>query len=538
MTTIVPGVLNGSQGPLHYEPEEIAKAVKAWDQVDICVNHPYDELGNPISVKHPSARKNVIGFLRNSRFEGKLQHEGWFDVENTKRVDHRVYNALERGEPMELSTGLHTDNVDEDGKSYARNHRPDHLAVLPDHRGACSIDDGCGVLVNVEKRGIWEKLKTLLGIADNSLGRGNHGYAKLKAHAESLSASASTADEHKAAGDAHMEASQEAAQPKATGGETNYSASGAHKVKAQEHYDKAAAMTNNAMTEAYKTDAENARGASQKAEKASDAGDHSKAADAHYDAAVAQRKAASHDNEHAQTHMEAASQHSSKGDDHYMQSVGLTRNNSKGGSTMTAAERKSTVAFLTTNCKCEEPSLNKLSDERLLALKVAHESHAKRVKKLLANVSDDEDDEDDEDDSEMEEENRRRMKGKKTNNLSADDNEALQLARELRDGEKRQLIERLVANVKDKDLREAKVAKYNGKTVAQLREFAELLPEPARNTDPRYIGAVGGPASMAAPVANFDKSDDLLDLPTFNLDIDDETGEPTSAAATAAGGDK
>ena len=37
------------------------------------------------------------------------------------------------------------------GKSYtyiAKNYRPDHLAVLPDNSGACSISDGCGVLVN------------------------------------------------------------------------------------------------------------------------------------------------------------------------------------------------------------------------------------------------------------------------------------------------------------------------------------------------------------------------------------------------------
>ena len=60
---------------------------------------------------------------------------------------------------MELSTGLFTDNdetagVSPKGRNYeavARNHRPDHMAVLPDQVGACSINDGCGVLVNEEK---------------------------------------------------------------------------------------------------------------------------------------------------------------------------------------------------------------------------------------------------------------------------------------------------------------------------------------------------------------------------------------------------
>jgi hypothetical protein len=37
------------------------------------------------------------------------------------------------------------------GRPYnfvARNYRPDHLAILPDQRGACSIEDGCGLNTN------------------------------------------------------------------------------------------------------------------------------------------------------------------------------------------------------------------------------------------------------------------------------------------------------------------------------------------------------------------------------------------------------
>ena len=71
---------------------------------------------------------------------------------------------------MELSTGLFTDNElsegEFEGKSYkyiARNYRPDHLALLPDKIGACSVADGAGLLqlnesqkdsltVNLEKK--------------------------------------------------------------------------------------------------------------------------------------------------------------------------------------------------------------------------------------------------------------------------------------------------------------------------------------------------------------------------------------------------
>jgi hypothetical protein len=86
--------------------------------------------------------------------------EGWFDIEKTKKIDPRVFNALEKGNKLELSTGLDTDNIPAaigaawNGRNYthvARNYRPDHLAILPDQIGACSISDGCGVLVNQKK---------------------------------------------------------------------------------------------------------------------------------------------------------------------------------------------------------------------------------------------------------------------------------------------------------------------------------------------------------------------------------------------------
>lgn len=70
-----------------------------------------------------------------------------------------MLDALEAGRPMELSTGLFTQNEPApagatfNGRPYdyvARNYRPDHLAVLPDQIGACSLADGCGVLAQVD----------------------------------------------------------------------------------------------------------------------------------------------------------------------------------------------------------------------------------------------------------------------------------------------------------------------------------------------------------------------------------------------------
>jgi hypothetical protein len=70
-------------------------------------------------------------------------------------VDYRVLKSLEKNESIELSTGLSTDTEPSQGvhngvaySGIAKNYRPDHLAILPDMVGACSIKDGCGVLVN------------------------------------------------------------------------------------------------------------------------------------------------------------------------------------------------------------------------------------------------------------------------------------------------------------------------------------------------------------------------------------------------------
>lgn len=151
-TLIVPGVLNGSQGPLYYPADEVSKSPSRWDTIPILVYHPTEnDSGRSLKVLD----RQGIGHIANSRFEnGKLQSDLWFDAERTQSVDPRVYNAVLNSKAIELSTGLGTENEDaEDGanfngteyKATARNYQPDHLAILPDQVGACSLSDGCGV---------------------------------------------------------------------------------------------------------------------------------------------------------------------------------------------------------------------------------------------------------------------------------------------------------------------------------------------------------------------------------------------------------
>lgn len=158
LTMIVRGVLNGSNGALYYPPEEWADA-STWNHMPIVLRHPYKH-GRPTSARQPSIlNKSGIGFV----FEAKpsssgeaLVAEGWFDVEATKRIHPGVYSDLEAGRQIELSTGLRAEyekaptGAAYNGAAYSyivRNMQPDHLAVLPDQVGACSLTMGCGVHV-------------------------------------------------------------------------------------------------------------------------------------------------------------------------------------------------------------------------------------------------------------------------------------------------------------------------------------------------------------------------------------------------------
>lgn len=157
-TLIVPGVLPGSKGPLNYSISEIRKNYTDWDYTPLVVYHPTQN-GKNVSAKTKGViERSGIGHVVKTRADKKLTAEAWFDVAHTRRVDNRVLEALESGRPVELSTGLFTDNVpapagsvDHRGRPYdyeATNYVPDHIAILPDQIGACSIEDGCGVLVN------------------------------------------------------------------------------------------------------------------------------------------------------------------------------------------------------------------------------------------------------------------------------------------------------------------------------------------------------------------------------------------------------
>lgn len=173
---IVEGVLNGSKGPLFYPQSEIAKNYRAWNGVPLTLDHPVQG-GQEVSAQNN--KKEHLGFVRGARVVGnKLEAESWFDIENTRKVSPYIINRLKLGKSIEVSTGLFTENEDKPGsfkgqcyKAIARNYRPDHLAVLLNKTGACSIKDGCGILVNRYKYNLAGQLTVHGGE-----GSGNYGH--------------------------------------------------------------------------------------------------------------------------------------------------------------------------------------------------------------------------------------------------------------------------------------------------------------------------------------------------------------------------
>lgn len=156
MVMICEGVLNGSQGPLFYPSDEIARSVPHWNARAVVVYHPSMAQSGG-SAGHPDVfTSQRVGSVFNARMDrNRLLAEAWIDEQRAFAVDQRVIHAILQGKTMELSTGLFSDYDDVpgtwNGKRYiatARNYRPDHLALLPDQVGACSIADGAGFIRN------------------------------------------------------------------------------------------------------------------------------------------------------------------------------------------------------------------------------------------------------------------------------------------------------------------------------------------------------------------------------------------------------
>lgn len=159
MVMMVVGVHAGSQGPLYYPKSELSKTPEAWNHKPVVVYHPTMN-GRGVSACSPDVlTSHKIGVIMNTKFDtlGRLVAEAWLDPDRIEKVDPRVGKAVDKLSTLECSTGMFMEVEATEGKfegeeykGVARNYRPDHLAVLPDKVGACSVADGAGFIRNEE----------------------------------------------------------------------------------------------------------------------------------------------------------------------------------------------------------------------------------------------------------------------------------------------------------------------------------------------------------------------------------------------------
>lgn len=165
---IVEGVLNGSHGPLLHLADDFGKIPEVWNGIPVVINHP-DQDGIPVSANSPDIIDSVaVGKVYNTTLEGKkLRAEVWLDEEKLNAVSTEILEDINSNKLVEVSVGVFTEDEESEGwygeKQYtaiARNHKPDHLALLTECVGACSCEDGCGIRLNQKQTDM--EIKTML----------------------------------------------------------------------------------------------------------------------------------------------------------------------------------------------------------------------------------------------------------------------------------------------------------------------------------------------------------------------------------------
>ena len=136
---VVPVVMikEGVWNNVHYSVAELEDSVETWNNKPVSLNsHPGS--GGWDKAKLEKFRG---GFVLNVRVEdGKLKGELWIDVVKAGKASPGMVENMEAGKVYEVSTGLYCRVV---GGS-AVGIKGDHLAVLVDEEGACSVQDGAG----------------------------------------------------------------------------------------------------------------------------------------------------------------------------------------------------------------------------------------------------------------------------------------------------------------------------------------------------------------------------------------------------------
>lgn len=145
---LVEGVLNSR----FVGADEFGAFVHDWNGCPVVLRHPKQNGG---SARVPAADVPEIGRFYNAKLDGtRLVGEFWLDEGVLQMNDEgkALLTKIQKQQPIELSTGYYAESVpkagkwnDKDFELVDQNLHPDHIALLPDEVGACSLADGCGL---------------------------------------------------------------------------------------------------------------------------------------------------------------------------------------------------------------------------------------------------------------------------------------------------------------------------------------------------------------------------------------------------------
>ena len=146
--------LNGGYVP----KAEWLKSAPAWNGTPITLSHPTNDNGTPVLANDPSVmEQSFFGFFFNATAADdgdRLDGETWLNVDRAADLGEdaqTVVQQAENGEQVEVSTAYFGDRLEsgeydgEHREAVVGNLRPEHLAMLPNETGKCSIEDGCGI---------------------------------------------------------------------------------------------------------------------------------------------------------------------------------------------------------------------------------------------------------------------------------------------------------------------------------------------------------------------------------------------------------
>lgn len=128
--------------------KEIALSAPAWDNRPVTLSHPTEDF------TPDNHQRLEVGRVFNVLWNGRvLKGEMWLDVLKLKATmaGREAEKRFRDGEVTEVSTGYFVDRVSKSGKFEGTAFEitqkgivPDHLAILTEEIGACSVAGGCG----------------------------------------------------------------------------------------------------------------------------------------------------------------------------------------------------------------------------------------------------------------------------------------------------------------------------------------------------------------------------------------------------------